>query len=170
MDDVGEVLVLPSKVFEQSYGVEGASGLQSFSLPPAPQLGPLPSSYCSCYCSFQLLLRSQQEQPGGWMFSPPPGSSTDSCGRHSPDYGLFPTVSHPYSFPSIQPGSAKWLPSVRAVKVFYTPLSRRGAQKRPIQGCMRMWKGTEAQAGTVLLCEQRIKPCFLFPHAAHPDV
>lgn len=40
------VLVLPSKVFKQSYGVEGASGLQSFSpptRPPAFQLLLLPS-------------------------------------------------------------------------------------------------------------------------------
>lgn len=43
----------------------------------------------------------------------------------------------PYSFPSVQPGLAKWLPSVRAVKVFYAPSAGGEHRRGPFRGAVR---------------------------------
>lgn len=51
-------------------------------------------------------VRSQQAQPGGWMFSPLLGVSTDSCVRENPDCGAW-SIKLPI-MPLHSP--AKWLP------------------------------------------------------------
>lgn len=71
----------------QSYGVEGASGLQSLSPPTRPLCLPVTAPD----------VRSQQAQPGGWMLSPLMGAAQTAALDTVQTTGLFHTVSHPHS-------------------------------------------------------------------------